>query len=555
MRNFLIPLMILLIAALPAAAAISKELENWAKGPVQHLMTKDELRAWRAVRTDEEARAFIDLFWTKRDPSPATPENEFKKEFEDRVALADERFPEGKTRGAMTDRGKTLVLLGVPSRISRRTESMAASGPDPAPIEGQQQTKRVTEVWIYESDRVPVFLKLENFELTFRDDLSSGRFRAARAPFNLNEAMNDAAEAAVKHPNLTEVPDYTTTPPAAAAQVVEVSVPAASITAPTEFKTASLRAAFTDFKAAKTSPDKDVFVTYGEFVTSTGDYFVPVQLYLSKNPIQGKTLATVETPAGQTTAVIKEAPEMQPVTFFGVVEDAEGKIVAVYEEPVTLQPSKNEFFADRSLVLAPGKYTGTFGIANQGKPLAMASTEMNLTGVTQDLTSISRLILSNNIFALPEAQQPTDPFAFGGIKVVPKGSLTFTRQDELWYFFELRNPGLAESIVPATTTVTQSSGSTSTSVSVPTAVAGPPTPKIQVKIDVEGTVNGKKVKMGAPLQEAAAEPLRGVPGHFGVGSSIPLAGFSPGDYVIKVKVIDTVKKQTYNLEEKFKITG
>lgn len=534
MRNFLIPLMILLIAALPAAAAISKELENWAKGPVQHLMTKDELRAWRAVRTDEEARAFIDLFWAKRDPSPATSENEFKKEFEDRVALADERFPEGKTRGAMTDRGKTLVLLGVPSRISRRTESMAASGPDPAPIEGQQQTKRVTEVWIYESDRVPVFLKLENFELTFRDDLSSGRFRAARAPFNLNEAMNDAAEAAVKHPNLTEVPDYTTTPPAAAAQVVEVSVPAASITAPTEFKTASLRAAFTDFKAAKTSPDKDVFVTYGEFVTSTGDYFVPVQLYLTGNP--GAQLD-------------------QPVTFFGVVEDPQGKIVAVYEEPVTLQANRNEFFADRSLMLAPGKYTGTFGIANQGKPLAMASTEMNLTGVTQDITSISRLILSNNIFALPEAQQPTDPFAFGGIKVVPKGSLTFTRQDELWYFFELRNPGLAESIVPATTTVTQSSGSTSTSVSVPTAVAGPPTPKIQVKIDVEGTVNGKKVKMGAPLQEAAAEPLRGVPGHFGVGSSIPLAGFSPGDYVIKVKVIDTVKKQTYNLEEKFKITS
>jgi GWxTD domain-containing protein len=507
MRNFLLMLLMLMVGSTPAIAAISKELDEWVKGPVQHLMTKEDLRAWRSLGSDQAARQFIDLFWARRDPTPATPQNEFKEEFELRVALADEHFKEGNIRGAMTDRGKTMILLG-PARIARRTEIAASpSGPDPTGGTSQaQQSERVTETWVYESDRIPSFLKRGKFELVFRDDFASGRYRAVRAPFNLNEAMNQAAESVVVSPELTEVPVYAAPAAQQARQVVEVNVPAASITAPVEFKTASLQAAFTDFRTAKSSPYKDVFVTYGEFVTPTGEYFVPVQLYLTKNP---------------------GAPADQQVTFFGVVEDTQGKIVAVYEDPVPLQVTKNEFFADRSLMLPPGKYTGTFGIANQGKPLAMARTELNLTGVAQDATSISRLLLSNNIFALSAPQAPTDPFAFGGIKVVPKGSLAFSREDELWYFFELRNPGVDE--------------------------AG--NPKVQVKIDVEGKVGNKPVKMGAPLHEAAAEPLKGVPGHFGVGSSIPLAGFSPGDYVIKVKVIDTVKKQTYNLEEKFRIVG
>ena len=62
------------------------------------------------------------------------------------------------------------------------------------------------------------------------------------------------------------------------------------------------------------------------------------------------------------------------------------------------------------------------------------------------------------------------------------------------------------------------------------------------------------MKMGAPLAEAVAEPLKGVPGHFGVGSSIPLASFDAGDYTLKLKVIDTISKQTYNMEQPFKVT-
>src|SRR6185295_12184350 len=104
----------------------------------------------------------------------------------------------------------------------------------------------------------------------------------------------------------------------------------------------------------------------------------------------------------------------------------------------------------------------------------------------------------------------TDPFAFGGVKVVPKADKVFHPADELWYFFELRNPGVGEAAAPAAGTVPVN------------AVAS--TPKIQLKIDVEGTdTKGQKHKMAAPPREVEAVEMKGVPGHYGIGSSIPLS--------------------------------
>ena len=46
-----------------------------------------------------------------------------------------------------------------------------------------------------------------------------------------------------------------------------------------------------------------------------------------------------------------------------------------------------------------------------------------------------------------------------------------------------------------------------------------------------------------------------MPGHYGVGSSIPLSSFKPGSYTLKVKVTDTVKKVSYNLSDDFKVAA
>jgi hypothetical protein len=77
-----------------------------------------------------------------------------------------------------------------------------------------------------------------------------------------------------------------------------------------------------------------------------------------------------------------------------------------------------------------------------------------------------------------------------------------------------------------------------------------------MKLSLSGkTTAGKEVRMENPLSEVDTIELKGVPGHFGVGQSLLLQTFKPGDYVIKVKVIDMVTKQNYTLEQSFKVAG
>jgi len=111
---------------------------------------------------------------------------------------------------------------------------------------------------------------------------------------------------------------------------------------------------------------------------------------------------------------------------------------------------------------------------------------------------------------------------------VPKGDKTFRPSDELWYFFELRNPGLNEQNLPG----------------------------IQVRLEMTGkTTGGESVQRNAPPRSVETLELKGVPGHYGVGSSIPLADVKPGSYTLKVKVTDTVKKVSYTLSDDFKVVA
>ena len=70
-----------------------------------------------------------------------------------------------------------------------------------------------------------------------------------------------------------------------------------------------------------------------------------------------------------------------------------------------------------------------------------------------------------------------------------------------------------------------------------------------------------KTLAGAPLTDAQALPLSGAPGagQYAIINSIPLAQMSkplpPGDYTLKMKIIDTITKQSYNLEQKFTIAA
>ena len=82
-------------------------------------MTKSEKFEWDRVRDSAERAAFIVTFWQSRDPSPDTPENEFRSEFERRISFSDAYFTVEEKRGSETDRGLVFALLGPPTYIAQ----------------------------------------------------------------------------------------------------------------------------------------------------------------------------------------------------------------------------------------------------------------------------------------------------------------------------------------------------------------------------------------------------------------------------------------------------
>lgn len=509
-RRFAAVLFALALAA-AAYAALSDANTQFGNGPAKFLMTKEEAAAWKNINNDADAKAFIDKFWARRDPTPATPTNEFRAEFEARAKYADEHFAEGRTKGSLTDRGRVFVILGSPAVVKRSgQQNQMGSGPvtDTNSTFGnaQAEAQRQSQLWQYDQAKTKAHLPAPTIQIAFVDQYGNDNWRLDRTPgLDVPSLLAKVVAADITNPNATGAP----VAQAAAAPQPATAAPAAPA-APSigAYKTPALQAEVKKVSSGTDNPYKGMTFSYGEFVTPTGTYFVPVQI------------------AVPSTTVAADAP----VTFFGEVDDATGTPVAIYEEPAKLLGSKNDVVYDKTLMLTPGTYKGTFGLADAtGKVISIVSSPMTLKGVDKAASSVSDLILSNNIYPLSAAQLPTDPYSFGGMKVVPKSDRAFTSKDELWYFFELRNPGID---------------------------AGTNMPKIQMKLELTGkTTAGKDVKMANPLADAETIELKGVPGHYGIGQALPLESFKPGDYTMKIKVIDVVNKQTYNLEQRFKVVG
>ena len=90
---------------------------------IRYIATPDEVDQLRNG-TAQERRERWDAFWRRRDPLPATPVNEFRDQFFDRVRYATEHFAEaGGLQGWHTDRGEVYIVLGPPDLTRDRAIS------------------------------------------------------------------------------------------------------------------------------------------------------------------------------------------------------------------------------------------------------------------------------------------------------------------------------------------------------------------------------------------------------------------------------------------------
>lgn len=102
----------------------------------ERFVTDKEKKEFGKLLVDEDRQLFIDKFWAERDTDPTTPENEYKKEIDDRIDdIADERFfsATGMTGllfrsngGFRGDMAKVYLLHGEPDAMDM-IESQARS--------------------------------------------------------------------------------------------------------------------------------------------------------------------------------------------------------------------------------------------------------------------------------------------------------------------------------------------------------------------------------------------------------------------------------------------
>ena len=117
---------------------LPEEQRLWLEEEVVYIITGVEREVFLGLEGFEEREHFIDAFWQRRDPAPATKENEFKIEHYERLDYANRFLGRDAPRpGWQTDRGRHWIILGKP----RQREQ----------FDGRNEVVS-TDLWIYQGD-------------------------------------------------------------------------------------------------------------------------------------------------------------------------------------------------------------------------------------------------------------------------------------------------------------------------------------------------------------------------------------------------------------------
>ncbi len=505
-----------LALALSALAEVSK-YKDWDRSAEAYFLTPEERTEWKALTTDEQAEQFIALYWAKRGGAA------FKQEVSRRIAAADQQFKSARYKqGSDSVRGRLLVTLGPPSRVSQQraqegqvddTAGVTAPAIDTR-FQGDTQSA-ILYTWTWDKEKLPPVLGLNELRAQISVDPRRGT-EELRSGAQVDHAIATLAEKSIVNPDATLTAAAPGAPAtgAPAAGAPAGAAPAAAAAAPPPAPAvlplpASVKSALA---AAPPAVAGEAGFWSGTFRSPEGDDFLALQFYLPAN----KSAFAAETPMKLGVLVTDGSGQEVESSW----EDAKFSEVA--------EGTRKDKVVDKSIALPPGTYKGTFGVfaAEDQPPLASATVPFTLDPKSTEF-EVSPLILSSGLVPLTKRPGPTDPFVFGiekPIKVEPKGDRAFSKQDSLWYFYEVTNP-----MVPAPPPPPADAPAPD-----PAATPAPaPRPRVMTRINVQRNGQDAFAPFTGP---ADLMPISG--GRYGTGSEIPLASFEPGYYTFAILVRD-----------------
>lgn len=416
---------------------LKEAYKRWLSTDVDYIITKEEKRAFLALQTDEERENFIENFWRRRDPNPDTEENEYREEYYERIAYANEKFTSG-IPGWKTDRGRIYIAWGKPDSIESHPSGGAYDRPS---YEGGGSTTTYPfEIWFYRHlDNVG-----DGIEIEFVDPTGTGEYRIAR---NANE--KDA---------LLMVPGAGMT----TAESLGLSDKGDRISGLNNNNSTFMREQDMPFRRLEiiTALQRPPQVKFSDLAgIAGGDSGV-----LDNNPLpfdlrvdffrqsDDRVIATFTVQADNRELQFEESGGLKQarMNIFGRITAVSGKRSGIFEDSVTTSATTEELVElrdrksvyQKAIALTPGTYkvdvvvrdvgTGNKGVVSQGFTVPKYD-EKKLSTSTLIIASKLRTTTENDIGAA---------FVIGNAKVIPNLSGRFKQGQEVGVYMQVYNAGI-----------------------------------------------------------------------------------------------------------------
>ncbi len=503
---------------------LRKELETpykkWLNEEVVWIISDEERNAFKRLATDEERQQFIEQFWLRRDPTPDTEENEFREEHYRRIAYSNERFASG-IPGWKTDRGRMYIAYGPPDEI----ESHPAGGSYQRPYE---EGGGSTSTFPFEKWRYRYIEGIGNdINIEFVDTTMSGEYRHTMDPsekdallyvpnagLTLNESMGLSSKTdRFNRTDGTHLGTGSQPLPVSMGEFERLEQFAKLQKAPA-IKFKDLEAVVTSSIKFNTLPMK----VRADYIPVTGaSVLTNITIQFDRKDLQFKQKGGVSTATVNIYARITSLAR-RPVNWF------EDTVNVDVPSDLLQQAALGQSIYQKSVPLQPGRYR--LNIA--AKDLVGGNTTnfemaLEVPRLEDDKLGQSSLILADVLEKVPTKSIGTGPFVIGTSKVRPRVDDTFRHDEKLGIYLQLYNFQADEK-----------------------------TKKADGTVEYVITRNGSNEKVFEYSEEITA--ISGGASQVVIEKLLPLLSLQPGQYTLRMKVLDRKRNQTLTPSATFTVT-
>lgn len=493
---------------------LKKAYKDWLDKDVAYIITDEERKAFKKLETDDEREHFIEEFWRRRDPDPDTDENEYREEYYERIAYANEHYASG-IPGWKTDRGRIYIMYGKPDELETHPSGGAYNRES---YEGGGSTSTYPfERWFYRY----IAGVGSGVEIEFVDPTGSGEYRIARNPDEKDALLHvpGAGLTLAEEMGLADKSDRVANVGGFGSQnyMREQDSPfsrlqlLADLSRPPQIK-------FNDLASAVNTPVIE---------DNPLNFDVRVDFFRQSDE-RVITAFTIQTENSNLVFQDSGGLLQAQLNIFGKITHVSGRRAGIFEDPVITRATPEELndakdrksAYQKAVALAPGNYkldvivrdiaSGATGVRHINVPVPRY--DPNKLGT-------STLVLAAKLESLGD-QPAVGMFTIGNIKVIPNVSGVYHRGSPVGIYMQIYNAGIDQTTL-----------------------------RPSVDVDYVLLKDGKEIGK-------QAEDWRG---NSDSGQRLTLtrllnsSGLNPGDYTLEVRVRDRVSGQSLVQSAKFTV--